>query len=314
MVAECYRLDGFAVVVRSDSGAIVAGIPVIAARRPFQRPRLVALPFTDTCPPLALDDAALAPLARALEELRVSVGADRVVVRGPMPEAQPYVNAGYRHVLNLESGAEAVYSRFHRSQVQRSIKRAEASDLTLRVSTPGRDLLDDFYALHLATRRRLGVPIQPRRFFALLRERILDREIGWIVTVESAGRPVAAAMFMAANRTVVYKFGASEAGAWQMRPNHLVLWQAIRAACDAGQMVFDFGRSDPDADGLRAFKRSWGAEEEPLRYHAIGGEPLSAEGPASEPSVARRLMGATIRRSPPWVCRLSGELLYRFVA
>ncbi len=314
MVAECYGLEAFVVAVRSAGGAITAGIPLIRVRRPFRQSRLVALPFTDFCPPLASNDAERARLGLALEEVRETVGADRIVVRGAMPEAPLFLNAGFRHVLRLQPDPAVVYSRFHRSQVQRNIRKAEAGELTLRVSSPGHSLLDQFYALHLATRRRLGVPIQPRRFFELLRDRILEPGIGWIVSVETSGRPIAAAVFLAANGTVVYKFGASDADAWQVRPNHFLFWNAIRAACEAGHEQFDFGRSDPDAGGLRSFKRSWGAEERTLHYHSIGGTPARRLASASEAGLAHRLMRATIRRGPPWMCRLSGELLYRFVA
>ena len=317
MVAECYRLRAFVVAALDASGAIVAGIPVIETRFPFRPKRLVALPFTDYCPPLANTAGDGARLIAGLNEVRRTVGAERVEVRGPLSAAAEAVgeleDAGYRHVLALESDANAVYARFSRSQVHRNIRKAEASGLTLRIGSAEHDLLDDFYGLHLATRRRLGVPIQPRRFFHLLRERILRPGIGWVVTVESAGRPVAAALFLASPGTVVYKYGASDADAWNLRPNHLLFWSAIRAASEAGHRQFDFGRSDHGADGLRAFKRSWGADEERLVYHGIGTLGRARTAGAS-PGRARQIAETVIRRSPPWVCRWSGELLYRFVA
>ena len=312
-VAGAYGLRSFAIAVRDASGAISAGVPVIETRPPFTRKRWVSLPFTDLCPPLAATPEDGHRLVAALDAARTASGASRWEARGPLPGGTPFEDAGYRHVLRLEPDADAVYARFHRSQVQRNIRKAEANDLTLRVGTGDADLLDDFYALHLDTRRRLGVPIQPRRFFNLLRERVLRSGIGWIVSVESEGRAIAAALFLAANGTVVYKYGASDADAWRLRPNHLLFWHAIRTACEAGYRVFDFGRSDADADGLRAFKASWGADEERLIYHALGDAPPMSE-TAPGPGLASRSLGAVIRRSPPWVCRWSGELLYRFVA
>lgn len=313
MVAECYRLPAFVVAARDASGTIVAGLPVIETRLPFRPKRLVALPFTDYCPPLAVTASDEARLVAGLDAVRRASGAERVEVRGPLASAAELGDAGYRHVLALESDAAAVYARFSRSQVHRNIRKAEGSRLTLRIGTAQHDLLDDFYGLHLATRRRLGVPIQPRRFFDLLRKRILRPGIGWVVSVESAGRPVAAALFLASDGTVVYKYGASDAEAWNLRPNHLLFWSAIRVACEAGHRQFDFGRSDHGADGLRAFKRSWGAVEGRLVYHAVGtlGRARAAGGRSGR---ARRVAEAVIRRSPPWVCRWSGELFYRFVA
>jgi CelD/BcsL family acetyltransferase involved in cellulose biosynthesis len=85
----------------------------------------------------------------------------------------------------------------------------------------------------------------------------------------------------------------------------------IQQACLQGYRWFDFGRTDADGEGLRAFKRSWGALEEPLVHHGFGGrgrDVTSTDGRAS------RLVGAVIRRAPASVCRASGELFYRFTA
>jgi len=312
-VAGAYGLRAFVIAVRGASGEIAAGVPVIEVHPPLRPARWVSLPFTDVCPPLAASPGDVSRLVAALDTARAASGASRWEARGPLPGGAPFEDAGYRHVLRLGPDADAVFAGFHRSQVQRNIRKAEANDLVLRIGTADDDLLDDFYALHLDTRRRLGVPIQPRRFFSLLRERVLRSGMGWVVSVESGGRPVAAALFLAANGTVVYKYGASDADAWRLRPNHLLFWHAIRTACEAGYRAFDFGRSDADAGGLRAFKASWGAEEERLVYHAVGDAPPMPAS-ASAPGLAARSLGAVIRRSPPWVCRWTGELLYRFVA
>ena len=167
-----------------------------------------------------------------------------------------------------------------------------------------------FYDLHLRTRRRQGVPIQPRRFFRLIAERTLARGGGWVDVVEGAGRPLAAALFLAGNGTVIYKFGASDEAAWSLRPNHLLFWNAIRAACEDGYQTFDFGRTDAGHDSLAAFKRSWGAREEALTYSVVGGAAAGDRGHGT----AARVLGTVIRHAPPFVCRAAGELLYRFVA
>ena len=121
---------------------------------------------------------------------------------------------------------------------------------------------------------------------------------------------MAAAFFLAGNGTVIYKFGASDDAAWKLRPNHLLFWHAIRAACEEGYDTFDFGRTDAGHDSLAAFKRSWGAREEALTYSALGQQSSSDPGHGT----AGRLLGGLIRHSPPFVCRAAGELLYRFVA
>lgn len=310
-IAAAYGMRPFALVTRDPDGSVVAGIPFIEVALPFRGKRWVALPFTDLCPPLAGSSAAEADLAAAVEAAGSAAGVRRVEVRGPITGGRLLEDAGVRHVLELDPDPQAVYRRFHPSQVHRNIRRAERSGLEVRRGSADDDLLDVFYALHLSTRRRLGVPVQPRRFFTALRERMLAGGHGWIVAVESSGRPVAAALFMEAGSTVVYKYGASDRGAWALRPNHLLFWHAIREACERGHRRFDFGRSDPEAEGLRAFKSAWGAIEEPLRYHAFGDVPTPD---ARSTGLAARALGGLIRNGPEWVCRATGELLYRFTA
>jgi CelD/BcsL family acetyltransferase involved in cellulose biosynthesis len=177
----------------------------------------------------------------------------------------------------------------------------------VRQSEQKSDLVDTFYGLHLRTRRRLGVPIQPRRFFDLLWERLLASGLGWLLIAEHAGRPVAAAVFLEWNGTTVYKFGASDSDSWSVRPNHALFWEAIRRSCSNGSMYFDFGRTELANEGLRAFKAGWGTDEQPLVYTTLGAAP-------SEEGAGRlgAMLALTIRRSPHWVCRAMGETLYRY--
>jgi CelD/BcsL family acetyltransferase involved in cellulose biosynthesis len=311
LIADCYRFRPFAMTTTDEIGTIRAGLPLVEVRHLGGRPRWVALPFTDQCSPLLSTPEEETELIRLTRDAARAAGIDRIEVRGPLTGAPATGHAALRHVLLLDPDPAVVYARFHASQVKRNIKRAEREGLTLRTGSRPEDLIDTFYKLHLDTRRRQGVPIQPRRFFRLLWEQVVAPGLGSVLIAESAGRPIAAAVFLSWNGTVVYKFGASDAEAWSLRPNHLLIWDAIRRACEEGYRWFDFGRTDAGQDGLRNFKLSWGAIEEPLVYRALGGAPEQTTDPEG---AATRLLGALIRRSPPLVCRVTGELLYRYVA
>jgi CelD/BcsL family acetyltransferase involved in cellulose biosynthesis len=309
LVADCYGFRAFAVATRDGSGAIAAGLPVVEVRHLVGRPKWVTLPFTDHCPPLARSVDEERGLTDLLTSERLRAGLGAVEVRGAMAGAAGRAVA-VRHVLSLEPGLEAVERGFHPSQVRRNVRRAEREGLTVRTGDR-RDLVETFYGLHLLTRHRQGVPIQPKRFFGLIWDRVIEAGRGSVLVVEKDGTPLAAAVFLQANGTVVYKFGASDEQAWSLRPNHLLFQQAIRTACETKARCFDFGRTDLDNEGLRAFKRSWGAVEEPLVYSGLGVEPSAAAGSSGR---AARLLGAVLRRTPPFVGRATGALLYRFVA
>src|SRR5207253_6298961 len=62
--------------------------------------------------------------------------------------------------------------------------------------------IETFYSLHLRTRRRLGVPVQPRRFFRLLLDTVIGQGPGFVLTSYRRPNPGASAGFGSANGTL----------------------------------------------------------------------------------------------------------------
>jgi CelD/BcsL family acetyltransferase involved in cellulose biosynthesis len=311
LVADCYGFRTFVVTASDHSGVVRAGLPLVDVRHLHGGRKWVSLPYTDYCPPLTSDRSEEVQLVAALGQASDAAGVRLVEVRAPLRGAAASGDVALRHVLPLDGGPAEIYERFHRSQVQRNIRRAEREGLAIRQATRAQDLVGTFYRLHVRTRRRQGVPVQPRRFFRLLWERAINTGLGSLLIVEASGQPVAAAVFLAWNQTMIYKYGASDERAWSLRPNHLLFWHAIQTACEHGYRWFDFGRTDAGQEGLRNFKLSWGAAEEPLVYGTLGHRPDPA--PLAE-GVAGRLLGSAIRHGPLLLCRVAGEALYRYTA
>ena len=76
----------------------------------------------------------------------------------------------------------------------RGVRRAVSEGLVVERRTDA-EALEDFYRLHLQTRRRLGVPTQPRGFIRGL-EQVFSDGAGHVLAVKDAGRTVAAAVFV----------------------------------------------------------------------------------------------------------------------
>lgn len=305
LLADCYGYRAFALAVPGADGELVAGLPLLDVRGPLGRRRWVSLPFTDECAPLGANGE----LAAALEEARRAAGVARLEVRAGLEGAEA-ATVGYEHVLELQPDAEAVFRGFKRKQVQQPIEKAEREGhVAVRRAESREDLTEVFYGLHLRTRRRLGTPVQPRRYFEYVWDALIAPGQGFVLVAEAEGTPIASAVFLAWNRGIVYKYSASRQDALRLRPNNMLLWNAIRWGCEHGYRSLDFGRTDLDNEGLRAFKRGWGGDERPLVYSALGG--LAPEPGAGR---AQQALGAVIRRSPPWFCRGVGELLYKYAA
>lgn len=308
-IAGCYGFEAFALAARRPGGhGLLGGLPVIELRSPLsRRRRWSSLPFTDVCPALVAPEEGQ-ELATALDRFRAARGVAELAVGGAFPGVEGLVSsARVQHFLRLDSDPEAAARRFSPA-VRRNIRAARSAGLVVRRGLDESAVTSGFYRLHVLTRRRLGLPPQPRRFFRALWRDVLARGVGHVTIVEAAGAPVAAAIFLDWNGVVIYKYGASDRAAWSLRPNNLLFAHEIEAACLRDCHTFHFGRTDLVDEGLRRFKLGWGAEEQPLVTIRFG-----TSGPADDPAPPA-VLRAVVRRSPAFVARSLGEALYRFVA
>jgi CelD/BcsL family acetyltransferase involved in cellulose biosynthesis len=311
-LADCYGFPAFGLALADHEGSLLAGIPVVETGGRLRGRRWISLPFTDACPPLMADRNDLrARLEKELDAARLDAGIDSVEVRAaPAHEGALGLSSGFQHLLQLDPDPDTVFRGFTR-EVRKAIRRAERSEVKVTRAQGETDLTRTFYALHAKTRHRLGVPVQPRRYFTLLWQRIVEPGLGFVLVARAAGRPLAAGVFLAWNRTVIAKYTASDDAAWSMRPNNAIFWHAIKWACENGYSTWDFGRTAAADEGLRTFKRRWGAEELPLTYNVIGRK-KTAEWSGAER--AARLARPLIRHAPLFICRGIGRAFYRYAA
>jgi CelD/BcsL family acetyltransferase involved in cellulose biosynthesis len=310
LLADAYRYSAFALVHQDDAARIVAGVPVMDVSNRLTGKRWVSLPYTDACPPLLAPSCSAEELAAGLEDERRRQAIPEFECRGELPGLQTRRRSeAVIHTLPLVADYEEMERGFKRS-VRQHIAKGHRAGVTVRRAETVGDLADVFYGLHVRTRRRQGVPVQPRRYFVRLWQRILDGGLGFCLLAFSDCRPVAGAVFLAWRNTVLYKYSASDQRYLGLRPNYVLLSEAIRWSGANGYTALDLGRTDLEHDGLRHFKSSWGAREEPLVYSTLGdsggGSGLSSRGAA--------LLSPVIRHSPSSVCRAVGELLYRYAA
>jgi CelD/BcsL family acetyltransferase involved in cellulose biosynthesis len=305
-LADAYGYRTAVLAVRDERGGLEAGAVVARVRR-LRGAAWVSLPFSDHSPVLARDSASLARLAGGIAGWSAREGVP-VEVRGDLPPAADWKETaiGVRQVLTL-TDESSLRSRLYADH-RRRLREAERSGLPVRVGRSADDMAD-FYRLHVETRRRQGVPVQPRRFFEAIWRHVIAPGIGMVTVVGERGRPAAAYVVFAWNRTAIGKYAPSDSSAWKLRPNHLLYWTVIGWARERGCSRFDFGRTESAHAGLQRFKAGWGAEAIPLSYSHTGARTAAA---------GHGVLGATlshvIRRSPAVVCRGLGALFYRYAA
>jgi hypothetical protein len=307
MIAHYYRFAPFIAAVSNPHGKIMAGVPIMAINGARGSHRWVSLPFTDHCAPLAETQEDLLLLEKGLIE---SIGEQKVVdleLRWEYPDSQKLFHSTdfVLAILNISGELKDITHRMG-SNNYRKTRLAGKHGVTVENGTSMK-YLEMYYQLHLETRRRQGVPVQPWGFFKALREEILEPGMGNIWLGMKEGKAVAGLLTLNWNKTFIYKYSANNEIGRQTFASYSVLWKAIQWANSQGYTRLDFGRSDISNEGLRRYKNQWGSTEIPLIYSRSKLKNSMGVIHTLTPFISK-----VINISPLWVCRLSGELFYRY--
>ena len=291
----------------SLNGNLVALIPMMEVQSVLTKSRGVCLPFSDYCVPLMFSSFGKELIVQKLQQIARERRWNYFELRSHLvvPDGVPASESYYGHALDLRIGSDAVVSNFS-SSVQRAIRKAQRSGLTVSIqSTPA--AMAQFYKLHVRTRRRHGVPPQPRSFFTNIHRHLISAGHGFIVLVASEKVSVAAAMFFTLGHHAVFKFGASDERLQEVRGNNLAMFEGIKYLVQMGVETLHFGRTDKHNEGLRRFKLSWGATEETLDYARF--DTASASWKHSRDSHST-LHQHIFRALPASLNRLAGAIIY----
>lgn len=303
-LTSAYGLTAQVVVLIDNEGKLKAGLPLIRSAMPLRK-RWTCLPFSDV-----VDSIATSSTTR--EELLVAIAKncqpDPIIIRAHT-SAPGWTSrqVGTVQTIDVSDGAAGVL-RDAGSNAKRGVKRAsKETSLGAAVVSSREEFLGPCYHLTVRSRRRLGVPTQPRRYWS----RVWDlHEQGFAVTigVYRDGALVASGVFLLGGSHAVYKYGASESSAWKLRPNHLMFSAAFDRLAERGARTMDFGLTDLANVSLREFKATWGGEEITASFSATDPCLLPK---STEPS---RLLAAAIRHTPVLTGRAIGALAYRYMA
>ena len=300
------RAYGFPVWVATlyHAGNVVAGC--VFARAPLSR-RFISLPFSDTCAPLAREPEAAHLLLNALVTQASSRRAFEVRGIGgmaPWETVDCFVNWQLNIDLPLgriERALAVNFRRNLRNASKQAIKIERGSSI---------EFLERFYGLQLESRRRLGLPPQPRRFFELARA-IFAAEDNFEVWIARENREdVASAVFLRDGDVVHYKWGARRSNN-RSHANHLLFWNAIEEYASRTRLL-NLGRTDIRNQGLMRFKNELGATASPMPCSFY---PRTPRRVSSEVLTGSRAIVARIWRCLPiFATELAGRLIYRFLA
>lgn len=306
VISETYGYSPCLMVCRE--GDRFAALPIAVVPRLLAGRKGVCLPFSDSCVPVSTDPHILKELWAGLLRLARDERWSALEVHGDCRGADfsPY-ESYYEHIITLDARLEKAFASL-RSSTRRNIQRSASEGVAIELRCCA-SAVDEYYRLHCITRKRLGVPPQPKSFFDSVYRQVIEPGNGFVLRARWREKTVSAAMFLHFGKKAVYKFGASLPDNEHLRPNNLVMWEAIKWYASRGFESLSLGRSDKDGHGLLQFKNGWGAECRELTYWRWP----ALRGKGTRPRKApRHLAGSVLRLMPIPLLRMAGNMLYRY--
>jgi lipid II:glycine glycyltransferase (peptidoglycan interpeptide bridge formation enzyme) len=271
--------------------------------------RGVSLPFTDQCPPISNDPVNLEETLNRVIEYGKTAKWKHIDLRGNNDyfNGKSTSNSFYRHSLNLFQGKEEIFSGF-RDSTKGNIRKAIREDVDIRICN-SLDSVKEFFRLQCQTRKYHGLPPQPRSFFKRIFEHVVDANKGFVLLALYHNKVIAGGVFFHFGNKAIYKYGASDRNYLNLRPNNLIMWQAIEWFAENGFKQFSFGRTEQGNDGLLQFKRGWGAKEKKLNYYKydLKQDCFVSEKPGVKSSYN------LFKMMPLPLLKFTGNILYRHV-
>jgi len=302
-------------VVTTSTGPTLENGIVLCRVTGWASRRLVSLPFSDHCAPLVESSEDLSELLSHLTGNMQTAGWGSVELRPPAAAGQPFgfdaragdLQPGDRyclHRLDLRTEITEIFRQLHPSSTKRAIRRAEREGLAYEVGTSDR-MLGSFYQLLRSTRRRHGLPPPPLAWFQNVVACLGDHAA--IHLASKDGQPIASLLTLSFKKTMLYKYGCSDAAYHAMGGMPFLFWRLIRDARARGFAELDLGRSDIDQPGLIAFKDHLGATRSALTYYRYpkGKRQLAGN------NWMLRLAKQVFARMPDAALDLAGKSIYK---
>ena len=307
-----YGYDPFVLTTSPPGAELTNGLPVCRVKSWLSGRRLVSLPFSDHCEPLVDRPEELYEMLSFLTQ-QVKRGEWKYFEIRPCKFAArsdghssgvQATRTYYFHKLDLSPSLDQLFYRFHKSCVQRKIRRSEREGLAYEEGT-SESQLAKFYHLLRLTRRRHGVPPHPLAWFRNLID-CLGKKVK-IHVASKDGRPISSILTLSFKKTIVYKYGCSDARYHNLGGMPFLFWRTIQEAKKMAVEEFDLGRSDPENSGLVTFKEHLGASRSKLTYYRYPASRVGLVADDWKLQTAKRVLAYM----PDPVLTVVGRLLYK---
>jgi hypothetical protein len=195
------------------------------------------------------------------------IGARRIEIRGArsnewQSEMPIDISSGFHHhFIDLNQPLADLRKSFSKG-IRYNISRAIRKGIEVEEESSA-EALETFSVLHAKGRHRLHLPEYLPRFFPAMFRHLPKDSISLLVA-RKQGNVVGGLLELQFGDMAIYEQVADARDGRVDGVNSLMLWTSIQRAVESGRRVYSLGRTAVTNQGLRQFKRSWGASEEPL--------------------------------------------------
>lgn len=309
------HIRGRIAAIRDPDGAFLAGMAVYDVKSWILGRRLVSVPFASIAEPVVASPQQLSTLAGFINAERTASNIGRLEVRlknpvdGVADEGAMVLRNFKQHTLDLSRDEAFLYGKLSRTCIRAWIQKAEANNVVIQTGGVQPDDWRAFHDRYAASRRRLGLPAMPPRFFEALRKHLPpDSLVLQLATQDS--QVLGAGLSLVFNGVWILEWVGDSPEGRKVGANQALYWAAVRTAAARGCRTFSFGRTAVSNEGLRVYKRHWGTLESDLPtvlWGADGG--TSAETASAGPW--RQYVQPVMERAPATLYTALSSLCYR---
>jgi hypothetical protein len=324
-----YGLRPLGLTYEGSAGELLGVLPLLFTRGlPFRRSgrvsgrRLSSLPRTPTAGPLAVDRTSAEALVRAAIERARHEPSVELQLKVERPDLDGLVEGlgrtRWRPTYVLELPERPSTLRFgnarNHGRIKWAVGKSERLNVRVRAAETERELRA-WYRLYLETMRAHAIPPRPYRLFSAMWALLRPQGFMEVVLAElhdSGDRKLlAGSIFLKFRETVFYAFNGSHREDLSLRPNDIIMWNAIHDAADAGYRRFDLGEVDESNPSLAQFKTKWGAKMDWLYRYYYPDSQRADE--SSVGGLAARTAQVAWRHLPLSATAILGDRIYSYL-
>ncbi len=246
-----------------QDGRIIGVLPLAEIKSRLFGHSLGSLPFCVLGGVAATSDVARPLLDAAADKLAASLKVGHLEYRNLLPahagdpawhQKELYVTFRKAITADDDENMNAI-PRKQRAMVRKGIKCGLSAEIDQGV--------DRFFIAYATSVHRLGTPVFPKKYFAVIKE-VFGEECEIRIIVKD-GAIVAGVLSFYFRDEVLPYYGGGMPAAREFAGNDFMYWNLMQAAAARGARIFDFGRSKLGT-GAFDFKKNWGFSPTPLAY------------------------------------------------